>query len=191
MISTIWFLMIFIGIIYSLLTGNLKEINNIILREAQSGVTFTISLIGIMSFWLGMMNIAEKSGLMDKIAKLLTPIVNFLFPEVPKGHPAEKWIIMNFITNMFGVGNGATAFGLKAMKELDSLNRQKKRATNAMCMFLVINMSSLQLVPLTILKIRQDYGSVDPTEIIGPSIIATLISTIVGIIAVKALEGEG
>lgn len=188
MISTIWFLMIFIGIIYSLFTGNLKEINHIILREAQEGVTFTISLIGIMSFWLGMMNIAEKSGLMDKLAKRLTPIVRFLFPEVPRGHPAEKWILMNFITNMFGVGNGATAFGLKAMKELDSLNKQKKRATNAMCMFLVINMSSLQLVPLTVLKIRQDYGSINPTEIIGPSIIATSVSTIVGIIAVKTLE---
>ncbi len=187
MISAIWFLMIFVGIIYSLFTGNLKEINHIVLREAQEGVNFTISLMGIMCFWLGMMKIAEKSGLMDKLAKILAPVVQFLFPEIPKGHPAEKWILMNFITNIFGIGNGATAFGLKAIKELNNLNMQKKKATNAMCMFLVINMSSLQLVPLTVLKIRQDYGSIDSTEIIAPSIIATFISTVVGIIAVKIL----
>ncbi len=189
MIKTIWFLMIFVGIIYAVFTGNLEEINNIILREAGEGVTFAISLIGIMSFWLGMMNIAEKSGLIKSIAKGFRPIIRILFPEVPKNHPAERWILMNFIANMFGVGNGATAFGLKAMKELDSLNSNKKRATNAMAMFLIINMSSLQLVPLTVIKLRYDYGSKDPTGIIGPTILATTMSTIVAIIIGKIFEG--
>lgn len=188
MLNTIWFLLISIGIIYSIFNGTLVEINNIILQEAQEGVMFCISIIGIMSFWLGIMNIAEESGLLKKLSLGLRPIIRFLFPEIPKDHPAERWIIMNLIANMFGVGNGATAFGLKAMKEMNSLNRNKKRATNAMCMFLVINMSSVQLVPLTVLKIRYDYGSVNPSEIVGPGIIATSISTIVGILAVKFLE---
>ncbi|MCR2044237.1 nucleoside recognition domain-containing protein [Anaerosalibacter massiliensis] len=188
MLNTIWFLLISIGIIYSIFNGTLVEINNVILQEAQEGVMFCISIIGIMSFWLGIMNIAEESGLLKKLSLGLRPIIRFLFPEIPKDHPAERWIIMNLIANMFGVGNGATAFGLKAMKEMNSLNRNKKRATNAMCMFLVINMSSVQLVPLTVLKIRYDYGSVNPSEIVGPGIIATSISTIVGILAVKFLE---
>lgn len=188
MLNTIWFLLIFTGIIYSVFNGTLVEINNIILKEAQEGVMFCISIMGIMSFWLGIMNVAEKSGLLKQFSKGLRPITRFLFPDIPKDHPAERWIVMNLIANMFGIGNGATAFGLKAMEEMDSLNRHKKRATNAMCMFLVINMSSVQLVPLTVLKIRYDYGSANPSEIVGPGILATSISTIVGIVAVKLLE---
>ena len=189
MINTIWFLMIFVGIIYGALTGNLGEINEIILKEAGEGVTFAIGLIGIMSFWLGIMNVAEKSGLIKGISKVFRPIIRIIFPDIPKGHPAERWILMNFIANMFGVGNGATAFGLKAMKELDSLNINKKKATNAMAMFLIINMSSLQLVPLTVVKLRYDYGSKDPTGIIGMTILATSLSTMVAIIVGKILEG--
>ncbi|CCQ93245.1 Spore maturation protein A [[Clostridium] ultunense Esp] len=189
MINTVWFLMIFIGILYGAFTGNLGELNNIILKEAQEGVTFAISLIGIMCFWLGMMNIAEKSGLIKSISRGFRPIVRLLFPDIPKDHPAERWVLMNFIANMFGVGNGATAFGLKAMKELDSLNPNKKKATNAMAMFLIINMSSLQLVPLTVVKLRYDYGSKNPTGIIGITILATFLSTIVAIIVGKIFEG--
>lgn len=189
MINTVWFLMIFIGILYGAFTGNLGELNNIILKEAQEGVTFAISLIGIMCFWLGMMNIAEKSDLIKSISRGFRPIVRLLFPDIPKDHPAERWVLMNFIANMFGVGNGATAFGLKAMKELDSLNPNKKKATNAMAMFLIINMSSLQLVPLTVVKLRYDYGSKNPTGIIGITILATFLSTIVAIIVGKIFEG--
>lgn len=181
--------MIFIGIVYGIITGNLGAINDVIIKEAGEGVTFTISLIGIMSLWLGIMNVAEKSGLMNSISKGFRPIIRLLFPQVPKNHPAERWILMNFIANMFGVGNGATAFGLKAMKELDSLNRNKKEATNAMAMFLIINMSSLQLVPLTVIKLRYDYGSSNPTGIVGPTILATTLSTIVAIIIGKIFEG--
>lgn len=180
--------MIFIGIIYAVFTGSLGEINHIILSEAQEGVVFAISLMGIMAFWLGIMNIAEKSGLIKSISKLFRPLIRLIFPEIPKEHPAERWILMNFIANMFGVGNGATAFGLKAMSELNNLNRDKTIATNSMAMFLIINMSSLQLVPLTVLKIRYDYGSINPTDIIGPTIIATTLSTIVAIIIGKFFE---
>lgn len=174
--------MITFGIVYAIFTGNLAQINNIILSEAEGGVVFAISLIGIMSFWLGIMNIAEKSGLIKIISNLFRPLMRILFPEIPKGHPAEGSILMNFIANMFGVGNGATAFGLKAMKDLHSLSEKTSVATNSMAMFLIINMSSLQLVPLTVLKIRYDYGSTNPTEIIGPTILATLLSTVVAIV---------
>ena len=180
--------MICIGIVYGALMGNLSELNNIILKEAQEGVSFAISLIGIMSFWLGIMNIAQRSGLIKSICNFFRPMMKIIFPDIPKGHPAENWILMNFIANMFGVGNGATAFGLKAMKELDTLNHNKKKATNSMAMFLIINMSSLQLVPLTIIKIRQDYGSINPTSIIGPTILATGLSTLVAIIVGKIFE---
>ena len=190
MIKTIWFFMIAIGIIYGTLTGNLDKVNNIILKEAGEGTTFALGLMGIMSFWLGMMNIAEKSGLIESISKGFRPMIRVLFPTIPKGHPAERWILMNFIANMFGVGNGATAFGLKAMKELDTLNLHKKKASNAMAMFLIINMSALQLVPLTIIKIRYDYGSENPSGIIGITILATFLSTVVAIIIGKIFEGE-
>ena len=181
--------MIFVGILYGALTGNLAEINEIILKEAGEGVTLVISLIGVMSFWLGLMNIAEKSGLIGNISKAFRPIIRILLPSIPRGHPAERWILMNFIANMFGVGNGATAFGLKAMKELDTLNPNKGTATNAMAMFLIINMSSLQLVPMTIIKIRYDYGSQNPTGIIGITLLATGLSTIIAIIVGKIFEG--
>ncbi|HHV46252.1 MAG TPA: spore maturation protein [Tissierellia bacterium] len=188
MINTIWFLLVFIGILYGALTGNLGDINNIIIDQATEGVTFGISLMGVMAFWLGIMNIAEKSGLIRAISKVFRPLVRFIFPEVPANHPAERWMLMNFIANMFGVGNGATAFGLKAIRELDSLNAHKGRATNAMAMFLIINMSSLQLVPLTVIKLRHDYGSKAPTDIIGITLLATTLSTIVAIIIGKMFE---
>lgn len=190
MIKTIWFLMIALGIIYGALTGNLNEINNIIVREASEGATFALGLLGIMSFWIGMMNIAEKSGLIESISKVFRPIMKILFPDIPKGHVAERWILMNFIANMLGLGNGATAFGLKAMKELDTLNPNKKQASNSMAMFLIINMSALQLVSMTIIKIRYDYGASNPSGIVGITILATLLSTVVAIIIGKILEGE-
>lgn len=189
MINTIWFFLILIGILYGTLSGNLGQINNIIIEQAEEGVTFGIGLVGIMAFWMGIMNIAEKSGLIKTISKGLRPIIGFIFPQVPKGHPAERWILMNFIANMFGVGNGATAFGLKAMKELNTLNPDKKRATNAMAMFLIINMSSLQLVPLSVIKIRHDYGAENPTSIIGLTLLATFLSTLVAVLVGKIFEG--
>ncbi|MFS8541138.1 MAG: spore maturation protein [Tissierellales bacterium] len=189
MINTIWFFLILIGILYGTLSGNLGQINNIIIEQAEEGVTFGIGLVGIMAFWMGIMNIAEKSGLIKAISKGLRPIIGLLFPQIPKGHPAERWILMNFIANMFGVGNGATAFGLKAMKELNTLNPDKKRATNAMAMFLIINMSSLQLVPLSVIKIRHDYGAENPTSIIGLTLLATFLSTLVAVLVGKIFEG--
>jgi len=191
MINYIWFFLIFIGIVVAILTGNIDVINMAVIGDTEAAVKFAIGLTGIMAIWLGLMNIAEKSGLIKSFSGLLRPITSFLFPDIPKDHPAMSAIVMNMVTNMFGAGNSATAIGLKAMEEMNELNKDKKRATNAMCMFLVINMSSIQLVPLTVLKIRADAGSINPTEIIGTSLIATTVSTIVGIVSVKILQIKG
>ena len=187
--SKIWFFMMIFGISMAIMNGNTEIINEVILQDAQEAVVFAIGLTGIMGVWLGLMNIAKKSGLINSFASFMRPVTKILFPSIPPNHPAVSAMMMNMVTNIFGAGNSATALGIKAMEELQGLNRDKKTATNAMCMFLVINMSSIQLIPLTVLKIRGDTGSIAPTEIIITSIIATTISTIFGIIACKALEG--
>lgn len=186
--NIIWLSMILIGIWASICTNSINIINDVIIKNTQDAVVFSIGLVGIMSVWLGLMNVAEKSGLIRWIGKIMSPFIRLLFPEIPKNHPAISSIVMNMVANMFGAGNSATALGLKAMKQLQSMNKNKKRATNAMCMFLVINMSSIQLIPLSVLKIRADAGSLNPTEIIGTSLVATTVSTIVGIMVCKLLE---
>ncbi|MDI9476181.1 MAG: nucleoside recognition domain-containing protein [Natronincolaceae bacterium] len=188
--NIIWILMIFIGIIIAVVTGKPEVINDVIIHETGEAVTFAIGLTGIMSFWLGLMNIAKKSGFISSITKSMTPITRYLFPEVPPNHPAIGAMMMNMVANMFGAGNSATALGLKAMEELQKLNTDKMVVTNTMAMFLVINMSSIQIIPLTILKLRSDAGSVNPTDIIITSILATIVSTIFGVVACKILEGR-
>lgn len=188
--NTIWVIMVFAGIIVAIATGKPEIINDVIINDTGDAVMFAIGLTGIMSFWLGLMNIAKKSGLINSFAKSLSPITRFLFPDIPSNHPAIGAIMMNMVANMFGAGNSATALGLKAMEELQKLNPNKKVVTNAMAMFLVINMSSVQLIPLTILKLRSDAGSINPSEIIITSILATIVSTIVGVGACKIMEGK-
>ena len=188
MMNFIWVGMVIIGIGVAVFTQNTQIINTVVIHNTQEAVTFAIGLTGIMAVWLGLMNVAKKSGLIKSISKLMSPIIRLLFPEIPKNHPAISAIVMNMVANMFGAGNSATALGLKAMEEMQSLNHKKNTSTNAMCMFLVINMSSIQLIPLSVLKIRADAGSLNPTEIIATSLIATMISTIVGIVACKLLE---
>ncbi|KAB3531819.1 nucleoside recognition domain-containing protein [Alkaliphilus serpentinus] len=186
----IWAFIILIGILVATLTGKLNVTNEVILGDAQEAIVFAISLTGIMSVWLGLMNIAKKSGLIKSFGNLMKPLTKLLFPTVPPNHPALSAIIMNMVANMMGAGNSATALGLKAMEDLQSLNKNKRVASDAMCMFLVINMSSIQLIPLTVLKLRKDAGSIFPEEIIITSIIATAISTIVGILVCKVFEGR-
>lgn len=189
-IGKIWFYMISIGIIGSIATNNLGELNKIILGEASKGVEFAISLAGVMALWMGIMNIAKDSGLIEKIGMKLNPIMKILFPNIPNGHKAMSYMVMNMALNMVGAGNGATAFGLKAMDELQTLNKNKDTATNDMIMFLVINISSIQIIPFTMLKIRMDLGSQNPSEIILTTLFATTISTVVAILTCKILEGR-
>jgi spore maturation protein A len=188
MMNIIWFVMIIGGVGIALVNGKVDIVNQVVIQHSQEAVTFAIGLTGIMAVWLGLMNIAEKSGLIQSMSKAMGPFIRILFPEIPKNHPAISAIMMNMVANMFGAGNSATALGLKAMEELQQLNPEKDRATNSMCMFLVINMSSIQLIPLSVLKIRADAGSVNPTEIIGATLIATTVSTVVGILACKMME---
>jgi len=188
MINIIWFLMIIIGIFFAIINGKPDIINMVVLENTGEAVAFAIGLTGIMATWLGLMKIAEKSGLIKGVGKALNPLIRLIFPEIPKNHPANTAIVMNVVANMFGAGNSATALGLKAMEELQSLNNRKDTATNAMAMFLVINMSSVQLIPLTVLKVRSDAGSLNPTEIIATTLVATGISTIVGIMSCKLME---
>lgn len=180
--------MISIGIVGSIYKGNLADLNNVILNESSKAIDFTITLAGAMALWMGIMNIAKDSGLIERIGILLNPIMKKLFPSIPTGHKSMSYIVMNIALNMVGAGNGATAFGLKAMNELQTLNKNKTRATNDMIMFLVINISSVQIIPFTMLKIRMDLGVDNPSNIIITTLFATTISTIVGILSCKLLQ---
>lgn len=161
--------------------------NDGIIKYAKIAVELSIGLIGIMALWLGIMKIAEQSGLVAKLAGALKPITTRLFPDVPADHPAMGAMIMNISANILGLANAATPLGLKAMEELNKLNKKLGTATDAMCTFLVINTSNVQLIPATVIAIRAAAGSTNPTEILGPVIVATTVSTVVGVIMVKVL----
>ena len=182
--------MVTIGIVGSICFGNLPELNNVILNEGSRAIEFRIGLAAIMALWMGIMNIARDSGLIDTIGQKMDFILKRLFPKIPKNHKAMSYIIMNIILNMLGAGNGATSFGLKAMEELQTLNKQKDRASNEMIMFLVINISSIQIIPFTMLKIRLDMGAQTPSDIILTTLFATTMSTIIAVISCKLLQGR-
>ncbi len=162
--------------------------NDGIIKYAKTAVELAIGLIGIMALWLGVMKIAEQSGLVAKLAALLKPVTSRLFPDVPPDHPAMGAMVMNISANMLGLANAATPLGLKAMEELNKLSKKVGTATDAMCTFLVINTSSVQLIPATVIAIRAASGSTNPTEILGPVIVATTVNTLVGIITVRLLS---
>jgi spore maturation protein A len=162
-------------------------VNDGVVKSAKTAVELCIGLIGIMALWLGIMRIAEQSGLMAKIAGALKPVMRRLFPDVPPEHPAMGAMIMNISANMLGLSNAATPFGLKAMEELNKLNAKAGTATDAMCTFLVINTSNVQLVPTTVIAIRAAAGSANPAEILGPVLVATFVSLVVGVTTAKLL----
>lgn len=191
MINIIWFFMIGIGVAVGLVNGRLEEITQAAMDSARLAVEMCIGFIGIWALWLGLMNVAQKSGFIQGLSKVISPVLKRIFPEVPKNHPAMGAMVMNMTANMMGLGNAATPLGLKAMEELQKLNQYKDRASNAMCTFLVINTSSIQLIPTTVIALRMSTGSSNPTEIIGTSLIATTVSTVIGLISVKLLEKGG
>ena len=185
MINYIWFGLIFIGFAVGIATGNVKEVTEAAIESAKNGVNLSMGLIGVMALWLGMMKIAEESGLVRALALLLKPAMVRLFPDVPADHPAMGAIIMNLAANVFGLGNASTPFGIKAMNSLQELNTTDDTATDSMCMFLAINTSSVVLIPAGTIAYRVAAGSANPMEIIGPVIVATTVSTSTAIIAVK------
>ncbi|MEH7111759.1 nucleoside recognition domain-containing protein [Neobacillus niacini] len=176
MVNYIWVFMTIIGFVFAMINGTLAEVNKAIFDGAKEAVTLCIGLISILVFWLGMMRIAEESGLLDKLSKLFRPLVKRLFPDVPSNHPAMGYILSNMIANMFGLGNAATPLGIKAMEELKHLNGGKNSASRSMVTFLAINTASITIIPTTVIAIRMNYNSASPTEIVVPTLIATIIS---------------
>jgi spore maturation protein A len=178
MVNIIWVIMFLIGIVFAMFNGTMGEVNKAIFVGAKEAVTLCIGLISILVFWLGMMRIAEESGLLERLAKLFRPIVKRLFPEVPENHAAMGYMLSNMIANMFGLGNAATPLGIKAMEELKKLNGGKDSASRSMVTFLAINTASITIIPTTVIAIRMNYKSASPTEIVVPTLIATIISAI-------------
>lgn len=187
MLNYIWSFMIIFSILISGFSGGMKEITTSSLSAAEDAVMLCIKMCGALCMWMGIMHIAEKSKLIDTLSNKMTPLLNFLFPDVPPDHLARKYIATNFMANFLGLGWAATPPGLKAMVELQKLNKETSSATHAMCMFLIINMSNIQLIPINIITYRASYGSQNATEIIGPCIMATTISTLTAIIFAKCM----
>ncbi|MFF2887638.1 nucleoside recognition domain-containing protein [Paenibacillus sp. NPDC057967] len=183
MVNWIWLFFIVISVVVAAITGKMDTVTQAAFDGAKSGVTVSFGLISIMVFWLGMMRIAEDAGLLTKLARLLRPIVRWLFPDIPKDHPAIGYIMSNLSANLFGLGNAATPMGIKAMQELQKLNPDKDTATPAMCTLLALNTSSITIVPTTLIAIRMNYGSANPAEIIGTTLAATFVATAAAILA--------
>ena len=184
-INTIWLAMILISVVIAAYTGHMEDITKSSFDSAKSAVTLAIGLIGAMALWLGLMKILEAAGALNFISKLIYPVMKRLFPHIPEGHAALSAIIMNVSANMLGLGNAATPIGIKAMKELDEINPKKGTATDSMVLFLAINTSSVTILPLGVITVRAVAGADSPANIIIPAILATMVSTIVAILACK------
>ncbi len=181
----IWGFSIIIGICFAVLSGNLPALSDNIFTGANEAVSLCISMLGAVSMWSGIMEVGRRAGLINRLSVKIFPLTGFLFPDVPKESKAMEYLSMNLIANFLGLGWAATPAGINAMKELHLLNKERDTASDAMCNFLIINISSVQLIPINIIAYRAKYGSVSPSGIIVPSIIATFFSTITAIIFIK------
>ena len=188
--NLLWGGMLLIGILYGAFNGRMQEITDAVLSASREAVTLCVTMTGILAFWQGLMEIAKDAGLTEVLCGKIRPLVHFLFPEIPEDHPAYESISMNFIANFLGLGMAATPAGLKAMKDLENLEEKRRggrlpgnktaspgTASREMCTFLIMNISSLQLIPVTMIAYRSQYGSVNPAAITGPAILATAAST--------------
>jgi spore maturation protein A len=178
MVNLIWVLLTVIGIVFAMFNGTMEQVNEAVFKGGKEAITISFGLISVLVFWLGLMKIAEKAGLLEKLGNLFKPIVSRLFPEVPPEHPAMGYMISNMMANLFGLGNAATPLGIKAMEQLKVLNGNSDKASRSMITFLAINTSSLTLIPTTVIAIMMTYGSSSPTSIVGPTLIATFLSTV-------------
>lgn len=182
MINYLWGFMIIIGIVYGILTGRISQVSIQTIDSSKEAVTLCIAMLGVMSLWMGLMEVARGVGIMERLTKRLRPIIHILFPDLPNDHIVNEYIASNMIANILGLGWAATPVGLKAMKELAKLNHNSTTASCDMCTFLIINISSLQLIPVNIIAYRSQYGSKNPTEILTAALFVTVFSTIVGVI---------
>jgi len=176
-VNWIWLGMILFSFWFAALTGKMKEVTDAAFSGAQTGVNVCLGLIGILVLWMGLMRVAEDAGLVRKLAALIGPAVRWLFPDVPRNHPAMGYILSNLSANLLGLGNAATPMGIRAMQELQKLNPDPQTATPAMCTLLALNTASITLVPTTLIAIRLQFGSQNPAEIIGSTLLATAIAT--------------
>jgi len=186
--NVVFVLLLVAALVAAAVRGDVKPVGAGALEGAGNAVTLAIGLIGVMSLWLGLLKIAEKSGLVDKLARAARPVFRPLFQEVPDGHPAISAMLLNIAANMLGLGNAATPFGIKAMEELEKLNPRPGTATNAQALFVAINTASLQLVPTTVIALRAAAHSTDPAGILLPTLAATACALTVGIVSAKLLE---
>ena len=200
MLNGLWAGMILIGIIFGAWNGKMPELTNAALDSSKDAVSLCITMLGVMAFWCGIMEIAEKAGLVKKAAEKLRPVIRFLFPQLPVGNKANEQIAINFIANILGLGWAATPAGLKALGELEEDRRLgrafgpvRKRgvAGDEMCIFLILNISSLQLIPVNVIAYRSQYGSADPAGIIGGGILATMASTGAAVVYVLVMQRWG
>ncbi|HEY0827378.1 MAG TPA: nucleoside recognition domain-containing protein [Bacilli bacterium] len=185
MVNAIWLFFIVAGFAAAVLQGNADAVTKAIFEGAETGITVSFGLISILVFWLGMMRIAEDAGLLQILARFLGPVVRFLFPDIPKGHPALGYIMSNLSANILGLGNAATPMGIKAMEELQKLNPYKDTASPAMCTLLALNTASITVIPTTLIAIRLNFNSLNPAEIVGTTLMATVAATSVAILADK------
>lgn len=193
----LWGGMLIVGIIYGALTGNLNEVTNGAINASKEAVSLAVALLGVTAMWSGLMEIASGAGIIDWLTRKIRPILRFLFPRIPDGHPALEAISVNMIANFFGLGAAATPAGLRAMEELEGLEEEHRKkgcgvprgtANREMCTFLIVNISSLQLIPVNVIAYRGQYGSVNPTAIVGPAIAATAVSTLAGVVFCKVMD---
>lgn len=191
MINKIWFFIIAFSIAFAATNGRLELLNQEIFASLKSSLDLSLGLLGSMMLWCGLLKAAEKAGLVEKLSSIIRPAVGLLFRDIPAGSAAMGAMIMNITSNMLGLGNAATPLGLKAMTELQKLNRGRDTATNAMCQFLVINGAPICLIPSTVISIRASLGSSNPGAIIIPSIISSAAAITVGVICCKVMEGIG
>ena len=188
MLNILWVIMIAGGIFFAAFHGTMGQITESFISSSTEAVNLCIFMLGVIGVWNGMMEIAVKSGLMKKIAKTMYPFIHWLFPDIPPRHKANEYIAANMAAIILGLGWAASPAGLKAMRELQKLEEGGGRASDMMCAFLVLNISSLQLVPINMIAYRSQYGSVNPAAVVLPAICATMISTIAGIVFIKIIE---
>lgn len=186
MLNYIWGGMLLIGIVYAFFSGNMEAVSAAALEYAEAAVSLCITMAGIMGVWVGLMEIAQRAGLVKVLTRKMDRVITFLFPDIPQGHVSRNHIAMNLVANVLGLGWACTPAGLLAMESLSGLNEKKDTATPAMCGFLVLNISSLQLIPINMIAYRSQYGSKNPTAIILPAILATMCSTFAAVLFIRA-----
>ncbi len=203
MLNMIWAVMILLAVVYAAFTGRMSDVTNAALNSAGEAISLCLTMAGVVALWMGLMEIAKKAGLIERLTKGISPFLTFLFPRIPRNHPAREYIATNIIANVLGLGWACTPAGLKAMEELAKLEGERgtpgygaeaatqRTASNEMCSFLILNISSLQLIPVNMIAYRSQYGSVKPTAIIAPAIAATLFSSVVAILYCKLKDRGG